>query len=333
MKRNLLLVLILFIFCACSKNSDTMQKLEIRVLFSPEGFCGNAYNDIILRAMETNAQKHGFEYSFYVPVSVEAGMEDYNEWYSSPLDEGVSRALYVFASNIYEEPVAKAQHPDIGSGKELLIFEVEKELSYAHTFAFSYYGSTYFIANYYHDFVVPHFFVIAANPYTPGLNYILDALNDSVEDAGAGSVEIGYISQVPGEGFGEQDWAYFMCMSHDVNNLNRMCLYIPYAGLSNLGVYRYARLHYRNCVGVDVVSSDLSVFISTSMMKRMDLALDDFFSAWCKGKKPEYKFYTLESQKVKIAFFTSLIPVDEDYDRFLNSAIKKENEYLQRVKQ
>lgn len=302
------------------------------MLFAPEGFCGNAYNDIILRAMETNAQKHGFEYSFYVPVSVEAGMEDYKEWINTSLDDGISRALYIFASNIYNEPLATAQHPDRGSGKDLLIFEVEEELSYAHTFAFSYYGSTYFIANYYQSYVSPEFLIVAANPYAPGLNYIQDALNDSVEDRGFGGVNTVYVSQNPGEGFDEQDWAYLICLSHDVQDSEQLIIYIPYAGISNLGVYRYARLHSRNCVGVDVVSSDLSVFISTSMIKRMDLALDDFFSAWCKGKNPEYKFYTLDSQKVKLAFYLGLEPSAEEYNTMFDLAVKKEKEYFQRIK-
>ena len=163
------------IFSACSKSEDlsTPEKVYINVLFTPESFCNIGYNDITLKAVETYSQIYGYEYSFCVPESIEEGMDYYQNWCEATLNDDIARSLFVFASSLYEEPLAKAPHPtDI-----------------------VYYGAAYMVGSYLTKSIPFDFQIIAANPYLEGLSDIVDGLTDATLDGLGGSVNTYYISE------------------------------------------------------------------------------------------------------------------------------------------
>ena len=324
------IILILFTFSACSKDKDlsTPEKVYISVVFTPEGFCNMGYNDIMLKAVETYSQKYNYEYSFSVPETLEDGMAYYNTWCNVEIDDN-TRCLFIFASNIYADLLADAPHPSADSRKDVLIYEVEKELPYAYTFAMSYYGASYMVGSYYLSRYPIDFQIIAANLQLGGLDYVIDGLTAATEDMASGSVILNYLGDSLDDGLNEDNLAFVACFMADFNYPDSNNIFIPYAGLSNLGVYRYSESNHRVAVGIDCIDPNLFTHTLLCMNKRMDLALDDFLSFWIKGQTPpRYTFYTLESGRVVVDRSTALSPYSDQLDQLLEQAIAKEKEYF-----
>lgn len=329
------IILTAIIFSACSKSEDlsTPEKVYINVLFTPESFCNMGYNDITLKAVETYSHKYGYEYSFCVPESIEEGMDYYKNWCEATLNDDIARSLFVFASSLYDEPLAKAPHPAADSRKDILIFELEKELPYAYTFGMTYYGASYMIGCYYLKQLPVDFQIIAANPYLGGLDDVVNAFTAATEDISRGTVNFSYIDESPSGGLDDPDGTYSACMVTYYMNQDKANIFIPYAGLSNLGVYRFSQYNHQIAVGVDCIAPNSFSHIHLSMNKKMDLALDDFLQLWIKGKEiPRHTFYTLESGRVTVDRHSILDADSEILDQLFEQAIAKEKEYYQNRK-
>ena len=323
------IILLILAFSACSKkeNLSTPQKVYISIVFTPEGFCNIGYNDATLKAIETLSQKYGYSYSFSVPESIEDGMAFYNAWYNAEIDDN-NRHLFIFASGIYEKYLADAPHPSPDSGKDILIFEVEKELPYAYTFSMSYYGAAYMVASYYLSRYDVDFQVIAANKYLSGLDYLTDGIRDATDDRSLGSVNLTYISDSPDDGLDDSETAFVLC-KHSYMEDPDYNIYIPYAGLSNLGVYRFSESNHQVVVGIDCISPDMFTYTLLCMNKMTDLALDDFIQLWINDKiPPKYTFYDLESGRVVVDNASVLEPYKKQLDEIYRQAIAKEKEYF-----
>ena len=326
------IILIAITFSACSKTEDLSapEKVFISVVFTPEGFCNIGYNDITLKAVEALSHKYGYEYSFCVPKTIQDGMDYYEAWRQSELEEN-ERCLFVFASKVYEEHLAAASHPSEDSRKDILIFEVEKELPYAYTFAMSYYGAAYMIGKYFLSSISIDFNVIAANPYLSGLNYVIDGFTAATEELSSGNVKVTYLDDSPGGGLDDDDLAFTACklIEYDSGNKN---LYIPYAGVSNLGVYRFSQSNLRPAIGIDGTDPNIYSYILLSMNKRMDLALDDFLNLWIKGEDPpRHRFYTLSSGRVVVDRANYLSVISELLDSIQDEAMSHEDEYFSKL--
>jgi hypothetical protein len=309
---------------------STPEKVYVSVVFTPEGFCNMGYNDITLKAIEVLSQKYGYDYSFSVPETISDGMAYYDAWCNADIDEN-TRCLFIFASGVYEDLLSSASHPSPDSRKDVLIFEVEKELPYAYTFAMSYYGASYMIGSYYLSRYPIDFHVIAANLSLGGFNYVIDGFTDATIDSSSGSVNLSYLSEDPDGGLDEDDLAFLACYLAYMANSENNNIFIPYAGLSNLGVYRFSESNHQVVVGVDCIDPNLFSQTLLCMNKRMDLALDDFFKLWIKGEKPSRQtLYTLESGRVEVARAKVLDPYSKELDKQLEEAIAKEKEYFSR---
>ena len=324
------LILSISIFSACSAYDDlsTPKKIHINILFTPESFCIIGYNDIALKAIETYSHKYGYEYSFCVPESIEEGMNYYTNWCLSEMDDDTSRSLFIFASKLYEEPLSKAPHPTDNPHKDILIFEVDKELPYAYSFDISYYGASYLIGCYYSSFLSAKYHIIAANPYLDSLHEVIYGFTAATQDMASGTVNTLYISSSPYAGLDEDDKAFLICQLEYILNSDITNIFIPYAGLSNLGVYRFSQYNHQLAVGVDCINPDLFSFIPLSMNKQIDLALDDFLQQWINGNEiPKFTFYDLESGKVVVDRASFLDSDSAKLDSLFAHAIAKEKEY------
>lgn len=324
------IILTATIFSACSSDEDlsTPNKVYINVLFTPESFCTFGYNDMTIKAIETYSHKYGYDYSFCVPESLEDGMKYYTDWCEAKLDDNVTRSLFVFASSIYDEPLSKAPHPIAESRKDILIFELEKELPYAYTFDISYYGASYMIGSYYLKFSPVCFHVITANPYLSGLYEVMNGLTDATKDTPGGEVDLCYIDESPDGGLDDDDGAFIACMNMYLLNKNKMNIFIPYAGFSNLGVYRFSQSNNQITVGMDCVDPNSYSYTYLCMNKRLDLALDDFFQLWVNGDDiPRHTLYTLESGRITVNRKSSIDSDSEELDKLFEKAVTKEKEY------
>ena len=328
------IILTITIFSACSNNEDLSaphKVYNIHVLFTPEGFCNMGYNDNTLKAIETLSSKHGYRYSFCVPETIEDGMEYYMNWYNEEPDDNVERTLFIFASNIYEAPLANAPHPTKNSHKDILLFEVEKEVPYAYTFDMSYYGASYMIGYYYLKQMDVCFQVIAANQYIEGLEEIYGGFTTATKDMSCGSVELNYISDTPDGGLDNDNLAFAECRMVFYENMDKNNIFVPYASFSNLGVYRFSQSNYQIAVGVDCINPNLYSYTYLCMNKKIDLALDDFLEPWINGDEiPRHILYTLESGKVVVDRAATLDSESELLDEIKKMAIAREKEYYQK---
>ncbi len=329
------IILTATIFSACSNDEDlgAPNKMYINVLFTPESFCTFGYNDITIKAIETYSHKYGYEYSFCVPESVEDGMNYYADWCEAKLNDNVDRSLFIFASSIYDEPLSRAPHPITEPRKDILIFELEEEVPYAYTFDISYYGASYMIGSYYLKYSPVGFHIVTANPYLSGLYDLIDGFVDATEDTPGGCVDFCYINESPDGGLDDDDGAFLACKN--VYNLNRdkMNVFIPYAGFSNLGVYRFSQSNHQIAVGMDCVDPDSYSHTFLCMNKKIDLALDDFFKLWVNGNEiPRHSLYTLETGRVTVDRKTIFEPDSEEFDELFEKAVAKEKEYYKNRK-
>ena len=330
---TLLVILSLCVFSACSNDDDLIapKTTHITVLFPPESLCNIGYNDMTLKAIETYSQKYGYDYLFCVPESIEEGMNYYEYWRESEVDDNISKALFVFASALYEEPLAKAIHPTSDPQKDLLIFEVAKVLPYAYTFAMTYYGASYMIGSFYLNYAPIDIRIIAANPHVYGLDEIVNGFSAAIEDKTSGTIEVEYLSQSPEGGFDDDDDAFIECKLASQDADGRAQLFVPYAGVSNLGVYRFSQSNHEVAVGVDCIDPNSFSYIFLSMNKRVDLALDDFLELWINdGNPPRHRFYSLESGRVVVDRASILNSNSEEIDNLFIQAVAKEKEYFKK---
>lgn len=334
--RTILAIVVLAVLAGCShKEMQPVQPhvVDVHVLFSYDGFCNISYNDLVLQGIERCSKKYGFSYSFYVPESIEDGMSDYRKWCSNPMEEGTEKALYIFASNIYEDALAQEEHPDPSTGKEILIFETDKELPYAYSFGMSYYGTSYLTSR---KNMNPYwgmdFYIIAANPYMYGLQQIVDAINAAIEEQGAGTTTIKYLHDEKGQGLTLQKWAIALCYTLYKEENGLSTIFVPVGGMSNLGVYRFVSNHMSICWGVDLSDLSFATYIACAMHKRMDLALYEFFDRWLAGEEvPRNRFYTMESGKVTVTYDEDSFENKEILDSMIAVAIEKEKEYYRNM--
>lgn len=329
------LISILFILSACMKeNIDcSPAKIDVEVLFTPEGFSNTGYSDLVLKAVEKSAQKYGFEYSFCVPDSLEVGMDYYHDWYENELEEDAERSLFIFASGVYESMLADAPHPPKESGKEILIFEVQDELPYAYTFQLSYYGAAYYVAGFLlQEFQAEDeicFHIISANPFLAGLDYLYDGIADSITDNKTGILKTYNLTSYPGGGFENQNYAYLLCKFIDDENPESLNVYIPFAGNSNMGIHRFAHVNFRMSIGIDSIEPHYYSLMPFAIKKRMDLALDDFFNSWISDETvTRHTLYTLESGRVELVPNYNYQYMFEQYRWLLEDAKVKEKEYF-----
>lgn len=331
------MILAIAIIAGCSsKDEQPAMYVDVHLLFSHDGFCNVGYNDMILNGIEKISRQYGFNYSFYVPDSIESGMENYREWRRKPLEDDCEKSLFIFTSNIYEELLSQEEHPDPQTGKEILIFETENEVPYAYSFGMSYYGATYMASRTYehlYDVIASGFDynIIAANPYIYGLDHITDGLQACIEEnaTGTSSIQTTYLSYVKGGGLDDQNVAYMNCVALNSLESENHKMYVPLAGMSNLGVYRHIIQNLTPGMGVDFENKLESAYLAISMYKRFDLAFSDFFELWLKGEEvPRRRFYTMESGRIDMGFIYKEKYPYPDLDSLWNIAVEKEQQYF-----
>lgn len=355
-----LIIFLIILFVGCTKRGPDSgpdgngEQLEVIVLFSPEGFYGFGYNDRFLAGIEEASSKYGFTYQFHVPDSLSDGADIYNEWLDREYDSGTEKSLFIFSSNIYEETFAALDPPAENSSKEVLIFDIPQEVPNAYSIHVATYGAGYYILKelcrtYYQysvlfDSYMFHFML--ANEYDMELKRTYDGCVDGiasyqVPENTTTSNTISYLYQRYGTddaefekflGYEDEEIAYVTSLLICKEYPTSFNFLIPIAGASNLGAYRYTNMH-------PIITAAMGMYLENSyppisIVKCMDVVLDDFFQLWVEGGDiPKYTQYSLGSEGVKISisnFMNMGISFDED---FFQEAIIKEKEYYEKLAQ
>lgn len=355
-----LIIFLIILFVGCTKRGPDSgsdgngEQLEVIVLFSPEGFYGFGYNDRFLAGIEGASSKYGFTYQFHIPVSLKEGAAIYNNWLKTELDSDTGRSLFIFSSNIYEDTFAALTPPAENSSKEVLIFDIPREVPNAYSIHVATYGASYYIGKElcrtfyeYSDLFENYMFhFILANKYDMELKRTYDGCIDGVasyqvpENATTSNtltyLKTNYDTD-NGEsekflGYENEEMAYITSLSICNQHPTSFNFLIPIAGASNLGVYRYTNMH-------PLSTSTMGMYLENShpplsIVKCMDVVLDNFFQLWVAGEDvPKYVQYPLGSEGVKVSI-SNFVSYDMKFDEdFHQEAINKEKEYYEKLVQ
>lgn len=349
----LLVSLMITLVLGCSKENvepdqdENKEQFEVIVLFSTDGFYNFGYNDRFLSGIEKTSRKYNFKYEYYVPDTLSKGAQIYKNWLEKESDPNIKKSLFIFASNLYEQIYAASEAPAQNSAKEVLIMDIPHQVPNAYSIHTTTYGAAYYIGNYLSELTFEYssaadsfyFHYILANKYDKELQRTYDGCFDGMS---AFSKEydipichtLSYISNSDEEGYkylGYDDGttAYMIAMEQD--NKHRGCfpIFIPIAGASNLGVYRYSNMNGLYTMGMYLENSQAPL----SIIKCFDVILDEFFQLWILDKEiPKYKQYSLGSDGVKVS--RSIMDDYFTFDEILfQEAIEKEKEYYEKLNQ
>lgn len=294
------ILIILFLCTACSQDSGTEElsfsDAEVEILFSPRGFGDSGYNDIILYGIRQSCKKHGFKLTMHRPQSVDKGWEVYEDW-RRKANEG-HRQLFIFASNEYEQAL-RASTPVQLLNKSVLLFEAAESIENVAAFRLEMYGAAYYLGQLVAN-TVSSAAILLSNRTDPNLKRCLDGFKEGYLDVNS-ALDFGeyYLADNIDEGYNMPDSAYRMAYTM----YQEYSFVFPVAGGSNSGVLRYTREHPHNIytAGVDGDMSDFSTRVLASLVKRMDLAIEQYIANWLKGEVMDgFVGYGFDSDFVKV---------------------------------
>ena len=330
MRHLLIGIIALFLCSACTKQGGTEElpskRYEVDVLFSPSGLGDSGYNDIILYGIQQTQMKHGYGLTMHLTDSVEKGWSIYQQWLAEGASEDTLR-MFIFAGNDYEAQLRQSP-PEAMEGKRVVLFETDTPIPNVYTFGLETYGAAYYIGVMAGE-IVYSAGVLAANPADPNLKHCIDGFRDGYTQ-GNSMVDfaVHYLAEEQGMGYDMVDRAYQMSFELFLHH----SFVFPLAGNSNMGVWRYMREYPGRIysAGIDGDMSRFSYQIIASLVKRLDLAIEELIAAWLYGELAnENVRYGLDTEFVEVAvageykeFFAPLIEGLEQV------AIEKEREYV-----
>ena len=293
----------LLLFTGCRKEEFDFKhsNARVEVVLSPGGVGDQGYNDKILRGFQQAAAKYGFTLALHIPEAKEQGIQIYDDWLNTPLDDDCERSLFVFSGSEYEYLLEDLTLPD-DIRKDVLMFETEREFDGIYTFFVGCYAASYLAGatsvmdNYGEE---QKALVIAANPHDRHLKRAVDGYRDGYLAAGGYGCDVHYLSDEVDGGYQMQDEAYRYCMENKDNYM----YFFSAAGASNKGVYRFSRETLTFAVGMDDDMSLFSYFIGVSVVKHMDkVVLDVIGDLLNKRPIPYHQDFTYASGYEELVF-------------------------------
>lgn len=328
--RYYIYITLLSLLCvACSKDSDTEEPssdiYRVDVLFSTSGLGDSGYNDAILYGMQQASKKFGFKLNFHQPKTIDAGWKCYQKWQDETDDN--TKRLFIFASSDYEK-ILRENIPVRRENCEVLFFESGGAIENVASFRFNMYGASYYVGKLAGK-VVHSAASLMANPNDALIIESEKGFRAGFTSENKNNYSVFYLANENNEGYNLPDSAYRV--SYEI--FQDYAFVWPLAGGSNNGVIRYTREYPKSAftAGVD---SDMSIFsncVICSLVKRMDLVLEDYLFRWIKGKEiPKFVVYGLDTDYIEVSLSANY---HESLSGLTNGlkeeAIEHEKEYLE----
>lgn len=293
----------LVLLAGCGKEEADFSQARVEVVLSPGGVGDQGYNDNILRGLQTAAVRYGFTLAVHIPEEKEQGIQIYNDWLNTPLDDDCERSLFVFSGSEYEYLLEDLTLPD-DIRKDVLMFETEREMDGIYTFFVGCYAASYLAGAtsvFDNEGEEQKALVIAANPHDRQVRRAVDGYRDGYLAAGGDGCDVHYLSEEPDGGYRMQDEAYQFCIENDGNYM----YYFSAAGASNKGLYRFSREHSNMAVGMDVDMGLFSSMITMSVVKHMDKVVVDVLGDLLNDKEiPYHRKFTYSSGYEELVYST-----------------------------
>ena len=293
----------LILFTGCRKEEFDFSHARVEVVLSPGGVGDQGYNDKILRGFQEASVKYGFTLAVHIPDEKEQGMQIYDEWLDTSLDDDCERSLFVFSGSEYEYLLEDLTLPD-DIRKDVLMFETEQEVEGIYTFFVGCYAASYLAGAtsvFDTEGEEQKALVIAANPHDRQVRRAVDGYRDGYLAAGGDGCDVHYLSEEPDGGYRMQDETYQFCLENDGNYM----YYFSAAGASNKGLYRFSREHLNMAVGMDDDMGFFSSMIAMSVVKHMDKVVIDVIGDLLNDRDiPYHQKFTYSSGYEELVYST-----------------------------
>ena len=293
----------LLLLAGCGKEETGFSNARVEVVLSPGGVGDQGYNDKILRGFQEASVKYGFTLALHIPDEKEQGIEIYDDWLNTPLDDDCERSLFVLSGSEYEYLLDGLTLPD-DIRKDVLMFETEREVDGIYTFFVGCYAASYLSGA---TCVLDtegeeqKALVLAANPHDRHVRRAVDGYRAGYLAAGGDGCDVHYLSEEPDGGYRMQDEAYRFCLENDGNYM----YYFSAAGASNKGLYRFSREHSNMAVGMDDDMGSFSSMITMSVVKHMDKVVIDVLGDLLNNKViPYHQKFTWSSGYEELVYST-----------------------------
>lgn len=295
--------LVLFTGCRKKEIDFSYSNVRVEVVLSPGGVGDQGYNDNILRGFQKASVKYGFTLAMHIPDEKEQGIQIYDDWLNTPLDDDCERSLFVFSGSEYEYLLEDLTIPD-DIRKDVLMFETEREIEGIYTFFVGCYAASYLAGA---TCVLDtegeeqKALVIAANPHDRQVRRAVEGYRDGYMAAGGDGCDVHYMSEEPDGGYRMQDEAYQFCLENDGSYM----YYFSAAGASNKGLYRFSREHPNLAVGMDSDMGFFSSMITMSVVKHMDKVVIDVIGDLLNNREiPYHQKFTYSSGYEELVYST-----------------------------
>ena len=264
-----------------------LEKWRLTLICSPNGLGDNGYNDKIFEGVCRFLDVYGDEVEFHLktPLSIDAALQDYEDWLAEPEKEGKNDLLVLAGSEYRDFPSLKGG--PLGHRK-VLLFE-RKGGDYpvgVYTFNLSMYGVSYWAGSVVglssgDSELLDSTLVLAAMPDEPVLEEAIRGYSDGFYAQGGRFCRTCYLADGY-EGFAMPDSAYRM--------LDRIgegyWMVYPLLGGSAAGVYRYSReVLWTPTIGMDVDCSSITTAVFFSVIRKMDGVMEMYLGDWVAGKE------------------------------------------------
>ena len=293
----------LLLLAGCGKEETGFSNARVEVVLSPGSVGDQGYNDKILRGFQEASVKYGFTLTLHIPDEKEQGIEIYDDWLNTPLDDDCERSLFVFSGSEYEYLLDGLTLPD-DIRKDVLMFETERVVDGIYTFFVGCYAASYLSGA---TCVLDtegeeqKALVLAANPHDRLVRRAVDGYRAGYLAAGGDGCDVHYLSEEPDGGYRMQDEAYRFCLENDGNYM----YYFSAAGASNKGLYRFSREHSNMAVGMDDDMGSFSSMITMSVVKHMDKVVIDVLGDLLNNRAiPYHQKFTWSSGYEELVYST-----------------------------
>jgi basic membrane protein A len=294
-------------------------------MFSPGGLGDSGYNDLILRGVQqVYVSRSDAEISFYSPSTEAEAEARFREWWQQSTDDD-ARELYILAGSDYEALAVECSNElqPLPDGKQVLLFESDIQPDAAiSTFRISMYGASYLCGKAV-SMIGCTPVILLSNPQDKPIKVAADGFTDGFGE----QVPVSYLAD-DWHGYALPDKAY----TTSQQLMQDYDFVFGVAGGSNSGIYRYFREYPYGrgwTAGMDVDQSAYSNKIIGSVVKHIDVLIEDYLNKWLDGGElPKHSLYGLESKYEEWVvgseyqeFFEDLVTSNEQ------EAIEKEKEY------
>lgn len=292
---HLYILLTFTVLVACSKDTEdsliVTDSPAIRLICSINGMGDRSYTDNIYEGLCRVREKHrdkSLVVETYSPTDMDMAEAAIQDWFD---DRFSSRQLLIVGDPLLGTLFDK--HPEWTSRKNAEIFIIDswRDDLDVYTRFLPLYGVSHLAGQAIGQMGVERTALMLANREDLAISECAQGFADGLHMAGKEfdtKRDVWYVSESTGTGYSDPDKSYRMCYEMD----RLYDFIVPVCGGSSMGVFRYTREFQNNpdcfyTCGLDVDQQNFSTRIAFSLMKRCDLALEDFADDWLANRLGE----------------------------------------------